>query len=457
MHMMRLRKGSALLRTVLTSAVSVAALTAIAVVPASAGSVGPNTRPVIAGRSGGVAHPNPVESKRFNRNVTNKTGPQSETTVAVDPLDAHHYLAASNDLTGSLTTHVYESTDAGRTWTVVNTGITGFCYDPWLDFNAAGDAFFAYECSDQRIGYRLHGTNNWVLTTLAAGGFPDRDMVVTDDNPASPFYKSVYVGYDDANAGNSAFVMYSRNGQTGWTKSPKINDTAGAIGVNVAVAPDGSITASWLDWANSKIWVDRSTNGGVAWSTDHLVHQMVMNTGGFFIPLPPTPHRGIVAMPFTDASPVGTPHAGRVYVSYEDRKAGGGTDTNVYVTSSDNGGTTWSTPAQVNDDGGTAYQFFPAIAVRSDGLVGLTWYDTRNDGTSKKTDQYFSSSLDGATWSANKKVTNAQSDESGSGADGNDYGDYEGLDVGPAKFAPIWTDSRPGTLNEDMYFGKVRA
>ena len=64
--------------------------------------------------------------------------------------------------------------------------VNTFCYDPWLDFNSAGDAFFSYECSDQRIAYRLHGTTNWVQTTLRAGGFPDRDMVV-DDNPGSPF------------------------------------------------------------------------------------------------------------------------------------------------------------------------------------------------------------------------------------------------------------------------------
>src|SRR6266550_3640654 len=59
--------------------------------------------------------------------------------------------------------------------------------------------------------------------------------------------------------------------------------------------------------------------------------------------------------------------------------------------------------------------------------VGLSWYRTRRDPKNRKTDQYFSLSSDGgATWSANKRITTARSDESGSSTDPNDYGDYEG-------------------------------
>ena len=460
-----MKRRSSIARLVVTSAVSVAAITALAGTAATAAAgTGASTRPLISGHVAGrygVDAPASIDRiRRFNKNVTNKTGPQSETSVAVNPTNPLNILAASNDLTGALTTHVYESMDGGKSWSLVNTGITGFCYDPWLHFNDVGDAFFAYECSDQRYGYRLHGTSNWVLTTFTpgqAGGFPDRDMIITDDTSTSSFYHSAYIGYDDANAGNAAYVLYSRDGKTGWTRSPKINDAGNTIGVNVSVAPDGTIYASWLDYPNSRIMVDKSTNGGATWGTDHVVHTMVMNTSGFFILIPPTPHRGIVPFPMTKAAPKGTPNAGRLYVAYEDKKSGG-TDTNVYVTSSDNGGTTWSTPVMVNDDGGTAYQFFPAITVDPAGTVGLSFYDTRRDGTNHKTDQFFSKSTNGGTtWSANFRVTTAQSDESGSGANGNDYGDYEGIDSGLAgKFAVIWTDSRPGTLNEDMFYGKAK-
>ena len=107
----------------------------------------------------GVGNPLSVDRKRrFNANVTNKTGPQSETTVAVNPTNPLDIIASSNDLTGADTFHAYESTDGGKHWSLVNTGVSGFCYDTWAHFNDVGDAFIAYECSDQDYAYRLHGS-----------------------------------------------------------------------------------------------------------------------------------------------------------------------------------------------------------------------------------------------------------------------------------------------------------
>jgi hypothetical protein len=392
-----------------------------------------------------------------NVNVSNHAGAQSETTIAVDPTNPKHQMAAWNDLTS--TAQVYESTDRGVTW--VNSGFsTGnpFCYDPWLDFNSVGDAFFAYECSDQRIAYKLHGSSTWVKTTLQNSSlFPDRDMVVTDDNASSPFFKSVYVGYDEANVSNAAHVWYSRNGQTGWVKSPKINDTGGTIGVNVAVGSTGTIYATWEDWAAKKIFVDKSTDGGATWGTDHVVTSFRINTTSFFISIPPQPQRGVLPMPFSDAAPQGTAHAGRLYVSYFD-KAVATANTNIYIRYSDDGGVTWSAEKQVNDDTVNAYHFFQGIAVQKNGNVGLSFYDTRNDQpANKKTDRYFTFSTDGGvTWSANQKITTAMSDESGNG-DPNDYGDYEGLDAARGFYQDGWTDSRvPGATAEDMFTASVK-
>jgi len=393
-----------------------------------------------------------------NVNITHRTGAQSETTIAVDPMNKTHILAASNDLSGSLSTKVYESLDKGHTWAVTFDTSPNFCYDPWLDFNSAGDMFFAYECSDQRIAYRKHGTSNWVSTVLVGSSlFPDRDQVNVDTTAGSPFKGSVYVGYDEANAGNAAHLMYSRDGFGGWAKSPKINDTSATIGVNAATAPNGTVYATWLDYNGKKISVDKSTDGGATWGTDHTVTNMRLPTQNFFIFIPPQPDRGIVPMPFTDTAPAGTAFAGRLYAAYEDKDPTTA-DTNIYVRHSDDGGTTWSAEVKVNDDSVHAYQFFPAISVSANGTVGVSFYDTRNDQPSNhKTDQFIAFSTNGGdAWSVNQKVTTAQSDESGAG-DRNDYGDYEGNDAfGAAKWRVVWTDSRPGNLAEDMYEAKAR-
>src|SRR6476661_4805424 len=53
-----------------------------------------------------------------NKNITNRAGAQSETSIAVDPTNFKHQIASSNDLTS--TQQVYESFDRGITWTLTN-------------------------------------------------------------------------------------------------------------------------------------------------------------------------------------------------------------------------------------------------------------------------------------------------------------------------------------------------
>jgi hypothetical protein len=393
-----------------------------------------------------------------NRVIIRKSGAQSETTIAVDPTNSRHLLASSNDLGNpSSFNNVRESFNGGRTWADAGVSVNTFCYDPWLTFNANGDAFFAYECGDQRVAYRLAGTTNWVHRTLQNASLtPDRDMVVADTHPGSPFFHSVYLGYDEASRNNAAHVWYSRDGITTWTKSPKINDAGATIGVNVASCPDGSIYAVWEDWAARRIYVDRSVDGGATWGTDHIVTNYRLNTTPFFISIPPQPQRGILAFPFSDCAPEGTQFEGRLYVTYPD-KSPTANDTSVYLRWSDDGGVTWSAEVKVDDETVAAYQFHNNIAVGPDGTVAVSYYDTREDFPNNElTHRYMAFSADGGQTWANQRLTTKPSDESGPG-DGNDYGDYQGIDARPdVGFWGDWTDSRQGTIVEDVLGAAAR-
>lgn len=399
-----------------------------------------------------------------NINVSNRTAPQSESSIAIDPTNSSHIIASTNDL-GS-TAGLFESFDAGLTWTRSTFGSSGFCYDTWLDFNMAGDAFIAYECSNQSAAYKNAGSAVWTAINGigTAGSFPDRCMIVTDKNSTSPFFNRVYIGYDDNGTGNTAYVLYSTTGKGGWLRGNKINNgtgTGATIGVNACVFNNGDAGAAWLDYTNSRVRFNHSTDGGVNWINNVVVSTLRQSTAGFFISIPPQNSRGIVLMPMTAVAPAGSPFANRVYVAYTDTRTNAVGNLGPHVRYSDDFGATWSAEAALmtNVAFNLGYGFHPQVAVLGDGTVGVSFYVTAGSGGKKGTRQVTVFSHDGGTtWTDVNLVADVTSNETVAGHDANQYGDYQGLyaDTATGTFWQTWTDSRLlATKGEEQFAAQI--
>lgn len=169
-------------------------------------------------------------------------------TIAVDPDNSQHLLAATDQ-------GVYESTDEGVNWTLVDAGISHDLVVDWT--NAAGDEVYV---GRRGVGVRRRvGTGAW--TTLG-GGLPAAGRrVALAMAPGAP--NTLYAAIPAVGTGTVTVTFYRTNdGGTTWTA------TAGTVAASqvdynltLAVHPTD---ANILLFGELHLW--RSTNGGGSWT-----------------------------------------------------------------------------------------------------------------------------------------------------------------------------------------------
>lgn len=336
------------------------------------------------------------------------------------------------------------SEDGGATWTVgaLMDTITpeNLASDPWLVTDASGKLYYA------RLDYAPNGTEgSLAVSTSTDGGrtwtspsnpddrrgFADKESMAYDGNG------NLYVAYDDV-LGNTSDqgdrvdlrVARSTDGGLGWSATVPVADTIGNIlGPVLAARPDGTVYAAWWNLTAGNIMADVSHDRGRTWGADVRVNPV--NGSAWSVN---NSWAGSMPSIATDAQ-------GRVYIAWADR--GGGT-LDVLVSRSVDGGATWSVPVRVND-ATTRDQWMPSLVMDSQGVLHAAWMDGRTGAWNV----YYANSTDGGlTWTANVRVTTAETPLSFSRP-----GDYLALAADANGTAYVaWTDGRTGSLN--IYFAR---
>jgi hypothetical protein len=223
------------------------------------------------------------------------------------------------------------------------------------------------------VGFAVPGSAGFV------GTFTDKEWAEVDLNSpsASDCAGNVYVAHTNFHASGSSPIMFSVSEDGGATFSqPKVISTGGPSGTSnnqgsdIAVGPDGAIYVAYNAFKRSTgantINIVKSTDCGRKWSQPVVVGPVTAGQapGVAFR----TPTFAFVSADDTDPD--------IVYVAYQSRSG----DYDIYVQRSTDGGATWGSPVQVNDDPGARHQIFPTIEV-SNGTLHVAWYDFRNSVT----------------------------------------------------------------------------
>ncbi len=241
----------------------------------------------------------------------------------------------------------------------------------------------------------------------------------------------IYVAWEDSRSGNKdIYLSKSTNLGVAWsTPNVKITDDVASQdqeAPSLGIDSNGVLYCAWADvragFPNFDIYFANSTDDGATWSPNKKI-----NSDG----IPPRQQTEPTLTVGSD---------GTVYVVWQDLRSQ--TDFDIFFSKSTDGGATWLNPdVKVNIDATNASQTAPTIAVNKTNVIFVAWADRRLGDD----DIYFSKSVDGGmSWSPNIRVN---SDDLGNISSNPSIAvDNSGI------IYLVWQDNRNG--NRDIYFAK---
>ena len=303
---------------------------------------------------------------------------------------------------------VYISTDGGYTWTGNDT-----CKGQSI-FNHGGDPGVAVTDNDRlilsHIGNLYPGissnysdnmgetwSNNYVISNNLV---EDKGTLAIDHSVQSNFRNRLYLAYVDY-INITVQISVSTDEGINWSQPLQVNPSppTRSTGSSIAISTDGKVYLCWAGVTSSSnnqedyVGLAKSTNGGASWN----FNQNIIDMNGIFGVLPQKNNIRVNGIPQIVMDNSGGVRDGWLYIiSTQKDNPPAGSDPDIILYRSTDGGAVWSQGIRVNQDplNNGKIQYFPYAVVDNFGDLNIIFYDDRNT-TSDSASVFISRSTDG--------------------------------------------------------------
>jgi len=324
-----------------------------------------------------------------------------EVLAAADPENTNRMMACTtvfDPKTNARSNIVYISADGGVTWSsTLHDTATVFTGDPACTFGFNGDAYYAglpifggpHLTSNEHVFESRDYGKTWKL--IVNRPFQDREYI-TVDHTHSPYRGNVYLYADGIGNGTDGWDIFRIvNGKlTAPVMSPDSKRFMSMNASEGAITPNGTLVIPFegfpLNGSRGTVFefgIVRSPDGGRTLTRALILGSLCANAA-------------TLTNAAVDTS--GGPFNGRVYTTYA---TSSGSECVLAIVHSDDSGKTWSKPALIHEDSPrrgfplAPVETEPTLSVNNRGVVGLSWYDTRDDAAGKAYKLRFAASYDG--------------------------------------------------------------
>jgi Secretion system C-terminal sorting domain len=390
---------------------------------------------------------------------------QTEPVISINPINPKLIAVSGktiNTATSFTSEGVYVSIDGGLTWTGFDTCIGQLIEnhggDPQIIVDRNGRLILTHIGNPQLfVGIYSHYSNDlgsaWTPAfTISSDQPEDKGSSAIDNSITSAYYSRLYTTWvDQTIPSNPVSFSFSTNSGESWVAPQLINSNAieRSSGGFVKTSRDGKVYSCWAGMSaiapfnEDSVGFALSSDGGNSWTAKKIIY----NVNGIFGTLPSKNGIRINGLPQIAVDNSNGPRSGWIYIiTTEINNPPAGSDPDIILHYSSNGGSSWSPGIRVNQDplNDGKIQYFPAMDVDSTGGINILFYDDRNTA-SDSAEVWLAKSIDGGTTWKEQVVSDHRFEPKPiAGGASNYQGDHIALTSSGNKLYALWMDDFSG-------------